>query len=145
MLIPAGLGSHPDLLAYRTGLQTTHLRRVRVKVMRLDHSQVTREYHGLLDGQVTMDTSTDVISTCNITLLDPSMSIGWEPDSPKDFPHLRRMIQIIDDRYIAELGAWIECPVFTGPVMDFDRDGATVSISADSKIRTPSAVNTCTT
>lgn len=132
---PADLTSYPDLLAYRAGLQTTHLRRVRVRVMRLDHSQVTREYHGLLDGQVTTDTSTDVLTNCNITLLDPSMSIGWEPDSPKDFPHLRRMIQIVDDRYILALGAWISCPVFTGPVMDFDRDGATVSISADSKVR----------
>lgn len=135
MLVPTGLTSHADLLAYQQGLTLTHLRRVSVKVMLLDDSQVTREYHGLLDGQVTIDTSTDVISTCNITLLDPTMSIGWEPDSPSDYPHLRRMIQVVDSRFITALDRWVACPVFTGPVMDFDRDGATVSISADSKAR----------
>lgn len=135
MLVPSALDSHADLLTYRDGLTVTHLRRVSAKVMHLDHSLVTRDYHGILDGQVTMDTSTDVTTTANLSLLDPSMSIGWEPDSPRGYPHLRRMIQIIDSRYIDALSAWIDCPVFTGPVMDFDRDGATVSISADSKAR----------
>jgi hypothetical protein len=135
MFHPAGLTSHADWLAWRAGLLLTHERRVRVQVMHLDHSAVTRDYHGILDGQVTIDTSSDVITTANLSLLDPSMSIGWEPNSPRDYPHLRRMVQIQDIRYVAALGQWIWCPVFTGPVMDFDRDGATVSIQADSKAR----------
>lgn len=133
--IPHELDGHPELLAYRAGLRATHLRRVSIKVMRLDHSAVTRDFHDQIDGQVTIDTSTPILVAANITLLDPTMSIGWEPNSAKDFPHLQRMIQIVDSRYIAALSKWVDCPVFTGPVTDFDRDGATVSISAESKVR----------
>lgn len=135
MFHPSDLTSHPDYLAWSSGLLLTHLRQVRVMVMYLDHSAVTRDYHAVIDGQVTIDTFADVITTANLTLLDPTMSIGWEPDSPNDFPHLRRMVQIIDSRYVSALGTWVDCPVFTGPVNTFDRDGATVSIGAESKAR----------
>ncbi|GAB2970329.1 hypothetical protein [Nocardioides montaniterrae] len=140
MFVPSGLASHDERVAWQLGMTTTHARMVTVRVMTLDHRQVTRELHAeIIDGQVIIDTSRDAISACSLTLLDPTQSIGWEPNSARDFPHLQRMVQVIDARLVAGVGgqpwSWVECPVFTGPVVDIDRDGATVTISADSKDR----------
>lgn len=136
VFVPDELGSHADLVTYRQGLQLTHARDVKVRLLLLDHTQVTRNFHSdeIIDGSIIIDTSRDAIGACSLVLLDPTMSIGWEPDSPRDFPHLRRMLQVIDSRWVDGLG-WVDCPVLTGPVTDFDRDGAQVTISADSKDR----------
>lgn len=137
MFTPAELVDDPGRLTWQAAMLTTHLRDIWIRVLTLDQTVVTNNFHSndLLDGQVNIDTSRDAIGSCTLTLLDPTQSIGWEPDSPNDFPHLRRMVQVIDRRYVPALGAWIDCPVFTGPVMSFTRDGATVTINADSKDR----------
>lgn len=138
MFVPSGLANHDDRVAWQLGMTTTHGREVTVRVMTLDHRQVTRELRNeIIDGQVIIDTSRDAISACSLTVLDPTQSIAWEPNSARDFPHLQRMIQVIDSRLVAGVGgqpwSWVECPVFTGPITDVSRDGATVTISADSK------------
>jgi hypothetical protein len=71
----------------------------------------------------------------NLQLVDPSRSIGWEPDSPSSLPrHLRRMVQVFDVRFVPDYGP-VWCPVFCGPVKPegMNRDGAEVSIVAVGK------------
>jgi len=127
--------SHAEYRAWRAGITRTHQRRVRVRVLTLDHRRIAW-IDNVLDGQVTIDvTNRETVRVANIRLLDRSRSIGWEPDSPDSLPlHLRRMVQIFDDRAIPGYD-WISCPVFTGPVAEFDRDGAEVSLVAEGKER----------
>lgn len=120
---------------YYDALCHTHQRRVRVRVMNINHGRVSW-LPDILDGQVTIDVTTREVSrVANVTLFDPTESLGWEPDTPSALPlHLRQMIQIIDERAIPGVG-WVQCPVFTGPVSEFDRTGAEVRIVAEGKDR----------
>jgi hypothetical protein len=71
----------------------------------------------------------------NVTVLDPTRSIGLEPDHPASLPvHLRRMVRIIDWRRVPGHD-WVACPVFTGPVVEVDRNGAEVSLVCEGKER----------
>jgi hypothetical protein len=116
-------------------LTRTHQRRVVVRVLDLE-DKVLSYIDKVIDGQVTIDVSNrECTRVANVTLLDPTRSIGWEPDHPSSLPiHQRRMIQIIDFRRVPGHD-WIGVPVFTGPVVDMDRDGAQVSIVAEGKER----------
>jgi hypothetical protein len=120
---------------YYDALTHTHQRRVRVRVMDLDHGRIAW-LPDLLDGQMTIDTSNREVSrVANVTLFDPAQSIGWEPNTPAALPgHLRQMIQILDERAIPGYG-WVSCPVFTGPISEFDRSGSEVRLAAEGKDR----------
>jgi hypothetical protein len=127
--------SHDDYVAWLDTIKHTHQRDIWVRVMGLDHDHVATVTGPVLDGQVTIDVEREVTRVANLTLFDRTRSLAWEPDSAADLPtHRRRMIQILDRRLVPGIG-WMPCPVFTGPVVDFDRDGAQVSIVAEGKER----------
>lgn len=127
--------SDEEYLAWRAALVRTHQRRIRVKVLKLDHSKVAW-IEDVLDGQVTIDVENrECTRVCNLRLADPTLSLGMEPDSPTSLPtHLRRMVQVFYDVQVPGYG-WVECPVFCGPVVEMDREGAEVSLVAEGKER----------
>lgn len=120
---------------YYEALTHTHHRRVRVRVMDLDHGR-TAWLPEITAGLVTINTTNREASrVADVTLFDPSQSIGWEPNSAAAMPqHLKRMIQIVDERSIDGYG-WVGCPTFTGPISEFDRSGADVRLVAEGKDR----------
>ena len=126
--------SDADLRTYNRGLTGTHWRRIHIEVLTLDGDLVSTLTPDALDGQVMVDTTGGADAPTRIldlTFLDPSRSIQFEPDSPGDAPlHRKRMIRVIDSRRIPALGDWVDCEVFTGPIWDFDREGAVVSVVA---------------
>lgn len=125
--------SNDDFRTYQRGLTVSHRRRIIVDVLNLDGDHLSSLTPEIVDGQVIIDAGAEQDTPTRIldfTFLDPSRSVHFEPDSPGDAPlHRKRMIQITDSRLIPELG-WVDCEVFTGPIWDFDRQGATVSIVA---------------
>lgn len=127
--------SNAEFEAWRRTLTQTHERRITARVMDLEHKRLST-IEKVVDGQVTIDVSNrECTRVANLTILDPSRSIGWEPDSPSALPaHLHRMVQIIDWRRVPGYD-WIGCPVFTGPVAEIDRDGAQVSLVLEGKER----------
>lgn len=132
---PDGL-THADYRLWLDAQTATHQQRVRVRVRDLDHRLVGDLSHLFVDGDVNFDVSRDVTRKLSLTLTDPSRSIGWEPDTVTGAPRYgNRMIQVDVLTRVSELGDWVECPVFTGPVVDFDRQGAEVNISCDGKER----------
>lgn len=110
-------------------------RRITVRVLDLEHRKLSW-IDNVIDGQVTIDvTNRECTRTANLTLLDPTSSIGWEPDHPSAIPlHLHRMVTIIDWRRVPGFD-WIGCPIFTGPVVEIDRNGAEVTIVCEGKER----------
>lgn len=123
--------------AWIDALAHTHQRRIRVRVTTLGHATKAWLTDGqVLDGQVTIDVENrECTRVANLRLLDPTSSLWMEPDGPSSLPtHLRRMVQILYDVQVPGYG-WVSCPVFTGPVVEMDRDGAEVSLVAEGKER----------
>lgn len=125
------LGLHPtDLRAYQQALTFTHERRIRVHIFDLNMTLMRSLTPQVLDGQVTCDTTAEVSRILTLTFLDPSQSLAFEPDSPGPALWRNRIVRVIYSVRVPALGDWIDCPVFTGPLWDFSRQGAQVSITA---------------
>lgn len=123
-----------DYLAWLEAIKHTHQRRVVVRVLDLEHNVISSNM-AVIDGQLSIDVTRETPRVVNLTLLDRTRSIGWGPDTAANVPiHMRRMVQVLDQRAIPGVG-WRSCPVFTGPVADFDRDGAVVSLVCEGKER----------
>jgi hypothetical protein len=72
----------------------------------------------------------DVTRMLDVHFLDEKNRLGFEPDDPSDAPlHRSRLIRVKDCRYIPELTDWVEWPVFTGPIIDFERTGSDVNLT----------------
>lgn len=108
-----------------------HDRRIRVWVHDAELKFLADLTDLFLDGFVTIDVTAETVYSLDLTLNDPSRSIRFEPDDG-DLPiYLAKVIRVWDERWVpnpAGGGDWVACPVFTGPVADFDRDGATVTL-----------------
>lgn len=131
---PHGL-NHQELRIFHRALTRTHERKIHVEVLTLDGDVLTHLTPHIIDGQVTVDatrTPEQPTRTLDMTFLDPTRSVHFEPDAPGDAPiHRKRIIKIVDARRVPELEDWVECEVFTGVVWDFDREGALCSLIAD--------------
>lgn len=121
---------HGDLRTFQQALTFTHERRIRVHVYDLDMNPIRSLTPQILDGQVTIDTTADVTRILTMTFLDPTQSFAFEPNSPGPALWRNRIVRIIYSIRVAELGEWVDCPVFTGVVWDFSRQGAQVNLTA---------------
>lgn len=127
-----------ELAEYHRTLRTTHERRIHVEVLDLEGNVLSSLTPVATDGQVMVDTTqADTPSRIlDLTFLDPHRTIQFEPDSPGAAPlHRSRMIRVIYSVRVPALERWVSCEVFTGPIWDFDRDGAEVSVVAHGKER----------
>lgn len=128
--------SDAEYAAYkRTLTSPVQQRRITVQVLDLEH-RVLASFDKVIDGQVTIDVANrECTRVATLTLLDPTRSIGLEPDHPGSLPvHLKRMVRITDWRRVPGFD-WIGVHVFTGVVVEVDRDGAQVSIVCQGKER----------
>ena len=132
---PDGL-AHTEYRTWLRALTTTHERRIIVEVLNLDGDLLSHLTADVLDGQVIVDVTASPTRILTLTFLDPSRSVHFEPDSPGDAPlHRKRMVRVIYSVRVPDLERWVDCEVFTGPIWDFDRDGAVVSLVAHGKER----------
>lgn len=134
------LGLTPtEFRAYRRALARTHERRITVTVLDLDEKVVTEMHPVILDGQVVVDTTAgkDIPTRLlTLTLLDPRRRIVFEATSVNDAPiHRQYMLRITYSVLVTELDRWVGARVFTGPIWDFDRTGALVTVVAHGKDR----------
>lgn len=129
-------GSKSDYEAWAATIRGTHRRRITVTVLDLDHNPLTSLSPKFIDGDISYDTTRDVFQVITLSLLDPDQVLQFEPDSPSTFPlQFSRMIQIGWSVRVPALGRWVTVVPFTGRVTDFDREGALVTVTAESKER----------
>lgn len=128
--------NHADLRTYHRTLASTHERRIHVEVLDLDGNLLSHLTPDVIDGQLTVDVTRVPTRIATLVFLDPSRSVHFEPDSPGDAPlHRKRQIRIIYSVWVPDLAEWVECPVITGPIWDFDRTGAVVTLTVDGRER----------
>lgn len=129
-------GSKADYDDWARAIRGTHQRRITVTILDLEHDPITGMSSAFVDGEITYDVTREVLQVLSLRLLDPDQTLHFEPDSPSTFPlQFSRMIQIGWSIRVPALNRWVTCVPFTGRVTDFDRDGAMVTITAESKER----------
>lgn len=128
-LTPAGWAD------YVAALAEPHSMRVGVDVLKLDHTRVARLDHRILTGQVNVDDTGSITRSATAEFFDPDHSLSFDSDSPADGAlYADRMLQITYGiRRAVDGAAWVDVPVFTGPVVKFERSADRVSVECQSK------------
>jgi hypothetical protein len=136
-MIDLGL-TGPQMTAYIAALTGSHKSRTTVKILATDHSVIqdlsTSTSLYFLDGEVNIDAREHVSRSLTMTLLDPGKLAAVGPDLPTDDTlWVSRMMYVSIDTYVPSMAAWVECPVFTGPITKVTPQGYTVDIEAQGK------------
>ena len=122
-----------DYKTFVQALGNPHSVRVDVAVLTLDEDELSRIAPHILDGQVDVDADADVTRSLTMTVLDPNHSLQLDSDSPDDGAlYADRMIQVIYSVLVPGLGR-VDVPVFTGPLVDLERNGSQLQITAHGK------------
>lgn len=120
---------------YVEALTAPHSMRVGVDVLKLDHTRVARLDHRILSGQVNVDDGGSITRSATAEFFDPDHSLSFDSDSPADGAlYADRMLQITYGiRGAADTDVWVDVPVFTGPVVKFERAADRVSVECQGK------------
>lgn len=135
-MIHLGL-SNADLAKYGRGVLSSHRMYCRVSLYdQNEHAIASLSVPDnlVLEGQVTIDTTQPIHRALNLSILDRKHRLYLDPDSPNPsamFPS--QMIKVVRYDWINELGEYVGCPVFFGPLTRFDRQGNTAYVEAMGK------------
>lgn len=126
-----------QLRAYEAALAESRFVGVRVQLLDADErvqSELNTGPTGVLGGQVDIDVSSDGADrTLTLAVLDPEKKITLD-EHPSDYGlFVGSFIRVYREDYVAELGGFVSCPVFTGPIASFSRDHPEVAITARGK------------
>jgi hypothetical protein len=126
--------SGDDYRAFLKALADPHSVRVDVSILTLDGDELSRITPLILDGQVDVDADADVTRSLSITLLDQTHSLHLDSDSPSDGAlYADRMVRVTYSVLVPALDDRVDVDVFTGPIIDLERDGDQVSLTAHGK------------
>lgn len=116
-------------------LASTRIHHTRVQILDLEHNYVLNVTDGIMDGQVTIDFNGDVATrACDLLIFDPDYDLGFDtPQYADGVWFFDRMVQVTIEQYVPSLDRIIEIPIFTGPVSNFKRKKASVSMSCVGK------------
>ena len=119
-----------DLRTFQQALSYTYERRIFVRVLDLNMNLLRELTPQVIDGQVTYDVTQDPTRILSLTILDANHAFAFEPDSPGPALWRNRLVRVVYGVRVPDLNQWVDVPVFTGPVWDFQRQGAAVTITA---------------
>jgi len=132
-VIPLGLTS-AELQAFHRALAASHTVKVSVAVLDMNGDAITSITPQVIDGQVNVDADAEITRSATVTFLDPHHALHFDSNAPSDGAiYADRMIRIFYSVLVDELGKRVSVPVFTGPLVKFDRSGDTVTIEAQGK------------
>jgi len=129
------LGLTPaDYKSFVQALADPHAIRLDVAVLTLDEDEISRISPDILTWQVDVDADADVDRALTITVLDPNHSLHLDSDSPDDGAlYADRMFQLIYSVLVPGLSERVDVEVFTGPIVDLERDGSQLNLTAHGK------------
>lgn len=127
-----------QLRAYEAALADSRFVGVRVQLLDSDErvqSELSAGPTGVLGGQVDIDTTAPegADRTLTLSILDPDRKITLD-EHPSDYGvFVGSFVRVFREDYVDELGGFVSCPVFTGPVASFARDHPEVALTARGK------------
>jgi hypothetical protein len=113
---------------YAETVAGTHHRRVELVITDLNDKPVRSLTNRFAGGQIDTDTSRSPAAILQCQVIDDDHVLDWEHGA-----HRRFKAQVVDSRFVPGIGTdgeWVEETVFTGPLWDFNRDGALVELVA---------------
>ena len=120
-----------QLRAYHDTLRTSHERRIVVQIQTLGGRVLTSQQVDVIDGGITVDTDAEVTRVLSMVFVDPSRSIRFETNDPSGVPlHRSRRIEVHYEVRVPALNRWVTAVPFSGPIWDYRRQGAEVTIVA---------------
>lgn len=126
MARPRGSLDRFERAMYDETVEGTHHRRIELEVFRLkDRKPVMSLTERFLGGSVQGDNDQVPVTHLECDLLDPDEDLDWSFGSHRLFE-----VRVIDSRFVPGLNDWVSEVVFTGPMWNFDRDGALVHLVA---------------
>lgn len=129
------LGLEPaDKRLFEDALAASHRIRLIVQIRDRDEVLVTELAEPrVLAGGVQVDGESEVTRSLSLTLLDPGHKLHFDAANPADAAlYADNFVNVKYGVDVAGLG-WVDVPVFWGPLTDFNRTGAEVTIEAQGK------------
>lgn len=132
-MIPLGLTATQQGWLHAT-LAGSHSVNVTVQLLTLSGARVADLSSRLLEGQVNVDYTADVSRACTMQLLDPDRTLSFETDSADEGAiYMDRMIRVVYSVKVPQMNAWVDIPVFCGPVTSMDRNDSVINIECQGK------------
>ena len=130
--------SAADYQAYLHTLTKSHRIKIRTYMMTTDYRDYVEIPNKVLNGQVTVNANAQITTrVLTAEILDPDNTLGWEADDPTQAVMFSdKMIRIYYCVYVPNLSLkdkWVSIPIFTGPIIHAERNGAIVEIEANGK------------
>jgi len=120
---------------FEAALVTSGPRRITITIRDHDEKKVADlTAPQVLEGAVQVDAAAAVTRSLSLTCLDPNHKLQFDYASPAQGAlYADNFISIDYGVYIPSTDSWIDVPVFWGPLTDFQRQGAEVTIEAQGK------------
>lgn len=117
--------------AYQDLLQSHHSIEIGLTILDMAHNELTTVSNRLLDGQVTVDATSETTRGLSLELLDPTRALHMDSKSPDDGAMFADRMMRVRYSIINPLGTVrYTCPVFTGPIEKIQRSGVAVQVEA---------------
>lgn len=147
-MIHLGLTSD-EARAFGATLTQSHKIRLDVALLDQDENEISNlsaPINRVLTGAVQVDSTAAITRSLSLTLLDPRHKLRFEANSPAHGSiYADRFVAVRYEVYvpatltdsqgetITGIGDWVSVPVFWGPLSNYERNGAEVSIEAQGK------------
>lgn len=133
LTLPITAAENVKLLAT---LRASHRRRLRVRVLNKSEKvieQLDVPASQVVGGSVTVDSRADITRSLDLTFIDAQHRLGFDSGSPaRGALFADNMVAVAYGVLVPTVG-WVDIPVFWGPVTNFQRDSAGVTIEAQGK------------
>ena len=134
-MINIGLSS-ADLKLFQKSLYSPpgYNLKITVQILDLNHTYLGDVSSRLIGGQVNKSFWDIVTSGATLELLDPDNQVGFDTTNPSEGAlYADRMVRIVYSVFSTFLPRWVDVPIFCGPVIKADRNGAILSVECQGK------------
>lgn len=126
--------SAKDLNEFLSLIVTHHQRDVVIQMTNLNHVYLSNVSNALIDGQVDIDTSSEITRKLSCTLFDPRAELGLDSlQLHNGALFADRMFRVLYRVGRPDGSKWFEVPIFHGPITKVNRKGPYLSIEGSGK------------
>lgn len=120
---------------YEAALKVSGPRRITITIRDHDEKKILDlTPPAVLDGAVQVDATASVTRSLSLTCLDPNHKLQFDSNSPATGAvYADNFVSVDYGVYISATDSWVDVPVFWGPLTDFQRQGAEVTLEAQGK------------